>query len=386
MRILYVAHIEGDSSKGAANADMSLLAALERHGHFVRQVWNVGAPRVIRHDNLHLLLEAPRKCERVVLAEVSRASYDVVFANQPLSWRAARALGRGSQESVFIGRSHGWEPRVFEAHRNYASEDPRGVLRKALSRALRPLLHRQNKLLLKWADGLVVCSRDDKNFLLSNPYLASDRILALSPGLPPAFLESRPPPLTSARCQRLLYVGQFAPFKAPGVVASAMARIMAQRPQVTATWVCEASDHPRVMSLLPPEIRPKVTLLDWMPRSDLIHIYDAHGVYLFPSLFEGFAQTFLEAMSRGMAVLATRIDGMAQAIEHGINGFLFEPSQPQEMADVAVSMIDGDFDSAAIGAAATATAANYTWDRSADAFETFVDQIRTKVEKGSGSD
>ena len=81
-----------------------------------------------------------------------------------------------------------------------------------------------------------------------------------------------------------------------------------------------------------------------MPRENLLHTYDAHGIYLFPSFFEGFAQTFLEAMARGLAVLATRIDGMAQAIRNGKNGYLFERGCPNEMADVAISLIDEQVD------------------------------------------
>jgi len=60
MRLLYVSHAIADASKGAANADLSLLAALRGCGHHIEEVWDIGSPRAIRHDNLHLLLEAPR--------------------------------------------------------------------------------------------------------------------------------------------------------------------------------------------------------------------------------------------------------------------------------------------------------------------------------------
>jgi glycosyltransferase involved in cell wall biosynthesis len=113
-----------------------------------------------------------------------------------------------------------------------------------------------------------------------------------------------------------------------------------------------------------------------MPRENLLRTYDAHGIYLFPSFFEGFAQTFLEAMARGLAVLATRVDGMAQAIRNGENGYLFERGRSAEMADVAISLIDEQVDLDQLGREARRTAADYTWDRSAGMFENFVTSLR----------
>ena len=51
-------------------------------------------------------------------------------------------------------------------------------------------------------------------------------------------------------------------------------------------------------------------------------IADPDPAYVFPARFEGFAQTFHEAMARGMVVLASRIDGMKEAIRDGENGLL----------------------------------------------------------------
>jgi glycosyltransferase involved in cell wall biosynthesis len=113
-----------------------------------------------------------------------------------------------------------------------------------------------------------------------------------------------------------------------------------------------------------------------MPRDELRAVYDAHGIYLFPSYFEGFAQTFLEAMARGVAVLATGIDGMAQAIDSGRNGYLFERDRPAEMAGVAISLMDGKVDLEVLGLEARRTAEQYTWPRSAEKFERFTASLR----------
>ena len=43
------------------------------------------------------------------------------------------------------------------------------------------------------------------------------------------------------------------------------------------------------LALLPPPVRGRVTFLAWMPREQLMKVYDRHGIFLFPSRFEGFA-------------------------------------------------------------------------------------------------
>ena len=371
-----MANNSADASKGAANADLSLLRALRERGHAVEDHWEIGEPRKIRHDNLHLLIEAPRSCEREVIHKLDKTQFDVVLVNQPLGWRTARSLARRATGPLFVARSHGWEPRVFTEQRPYLGRDKRGWLRTTASDVLRPFLHRQNELVLRWADGIVVCSKDDRDYILTTSDIPERKVLAMPPGLPPEFLRSPAPSLTADRCRRLLYVGQYALFKGPSVVAAAMVQTLERRPDVSATWVCAASDHPRVRALFPEVIQHRITLLDWMPRETLLRIYDAHGIYLFPSFFEGFAQTFLEAMARGLAVLATRVDGMAQAIRNGENGYLFERGCPTEMADVAISLIDDQVDLVRLGREARRTAADYTWDRSAGMFENFVGSLR----------
>jgi len=66
-------------------------------------------------------------------------------------------------------------------------------------------------------------------------------------------------------------------------------------------------------------------------------------VCAFPSLFENFPYTCLEAMARGAAVIGSRAGGMAEMIEHGVSGLLVEPSSPAELSAAIVSVLsDGE--------------------------------------------
>lgn len=61
---------------------------------------------------------------------------------------------------------------------------------------------------------------------------------------------------------------------------------------------------------------------------DLTSYYEQADLYLQPSIAEGLPLSILEAMAYGLPVIASRIDGIPEAVQDGINGELFDISQP----------------------------------------------------------
>jgi GT2 family glycosyltransferase len=185
--------------------------------------------------------------------------------------------------------------------------------------------------------------------------------------------------------KRLLYVGQFAAIKGPAVAAAAMVSILRREVGVTATWVCAQSDHEKVAALFPEALRARVALVGWLPREELVRVYDEHGIFIFASHFEGFGQTFLEAMARGMVVLATRVGGMREVIRDGENGFLFDFGASIRIAEKALEVISNPVLAKEVSAAARKTAEAFTWARSAERFEEFVHNLGEPSIAGSPS-
>lgn len=60
--------------------------------------------------------------------------------------------------------------------------------------------------------------------------------------------------------------------------------------------------------------------------------YAAADVFCSPSLEENMANTVLEALSCGVPVVAFRIGGMPDMIEHGVNGLLAKPLDDEDLA------------------------------------------------------
>ncbi len=73
-----------------------------------------------------------------------------------------------------------------------------------------------------------------------------------------------------------------------------------------------------------------VRFIGWVSREDLPKLYQEHEVLVLPSYEEGMPNVVLEAMASGLAVIAARIGGVDELVEHERNGLLFESDQELE--------------------------------------------------------
>jgi glycosyltransferase involved in cell wall biosynthesis len=106
-------------------------------------------------------------------------------------------------------------------------------------------------------------------------------------------------------------------------------------------------------------------------REDVGNVLLASDVFFLPSLSEGLSNALLEAMSSGLAPLASRVGGTAETISDGTNGMLFERDD-EEGARAAARRLDSEAGLAARlgGAARAEVEACYALDRVVTRLET----------------
>ena len=92
---------------------------------------------------------------------------------------------------------------------------------------------------------------------------------------------------------------------------------------------------------------PRIIFTGW--ENDPERYLAASDIFILPSYGEGMPNTLLEAMSSGCACLATRIGGVTDIIEDGINGLLFSPGDRVSLAALLVSLISKPERTAALG-------------------------------------
>jgi glycosyltransferase involved in cell wall biosynthesis len=82
------------------------------------------------------------------------------------------------------------------------------------------------------------------------------------------------------------------------------------------------------------------TFPGFMKGDDLVAAYRAADVFLFPSTTETFGLVALEAMACRTPVIAANTGGVLDIVKHGVNGFFFEPDQPQQIAPLVHQLRD----------------------------------------------
>jgi N-acetyl-alpha-D-glucosaminyl L-malate synthase BshA len=74
-------------------------------------------------------------------------------------------------------------------------------------------------------------------------------------------------------------------------------------------------------------------------QEDIIPLLSAADLFLLPSAQESFGLAALEAMACGVPVVASRVGGLPEVIDHGTSGFLHEPADLDGMAASAIALL-----------------------------------------------
>lgn len=95
--------------------------------------------------------------------------------------------------------------------------------------------------------------------------------------------------------------------------------------------------------------------------SRLADAYHAADVFVLPSVHEPFGIVVLEAWAARCPVLASRVGGIPHFVKDGVDGFLFDPSRPDEFVKLFQSLsFDRLIESA--GRGLEKVLSHYTWD------------------------
>ena len=177
----------------------------------------------------------------------------------------------------------------------------------------------------------------------------------VEPGLfadAPAF--SHPRPYVAA-------VGRLVPQKGFDVLLEAFARLDA--PEVDLLIAGDGPERRRLEALRERlGLGARVHLLGAVDRATVASLYRGARLVACPSRWEGLPLVCLEAMASGRAVVASRVDGIPDAVGDGETGLLVPPEDPLALADALGALLEDGPRRERLGARARAlVCAELTW-------------------------
>jgi glycosyltransferase involved in cell wall biosynthesis len=110
--------------------------------------------------------------------------------------------------------------------------------------------------------------------------------------------------------------------------------------------------------------------------ADTRQVYAATDILLMPSRFEGLPMTLLEAMAMGLPVVASKLDGIAEVIQDGREGFLIDSNDTQGFVERCAAVLENPANSSELATNARAKIeAHFSVERMTSAVEAIYDQF-----------
>jgi glycosyltransferase involved in cell wall biosynthesis len=260
--------------------------------------------------------------------------------------RAARMLGRPLGRARIVAtlqvsyREERWAVRPIRDRGRRVSWPTLGEWVFAWLRA--PILAGLGQVTARLADAVVAPSRTTA-LELARDYRCSVRAV-----IPNGVLSAAAPPTDEVRSiadeSTVLYVGRLRTRKAVAVLLEAMALLAARRPDLR---LVIAGDGEQAAALrrraARGDLSGRVEFLGARSRDEVAAWYRRAAVLCLPSIYEGFPVTIVEAMAAGLPVVATRVAGVPEAVDHGATGLLVDPEDAAALA-TAIERVTEDID------------------------------------------
>ena len=122
-------------------------------------------------------------------------------------------------------------------------------------------------------------------------------------------------------------------------------------------------------------IKPRVNFVGFVQDDQLRYLYETSSIFVFTSQNESFGVVLLEAMTAGLAVIATNVSALPEVV--GDAALLVNPDNPAEIRRALERLIADDALIARLGDKGRVQARKFDWPTIANQYETLYERVRT---------
>jgi len=142
----------------------------------------------------------------------------------------------------------------------------------------------------------------------------------------PNFADLPPPDLKSPRAGGL-FVGRLSQEKGIDLLLAALRLMPRDIVMPDVLVIGEGPEYERVSG------HPNIRMLGWLQQPQLFDAMRGSSYLILPSVwYENSPRTLIEAFGCGLPVIASRLGALAELVDHGRTGLLFDPQSPSELA------------------------------------------------------
>jgi glycosyltransferase involved in cell wall biosynthesis len=257
----------------------------------------------------------------VALGRLAGRPGAILFVNSAHSWRGllrdipllagARCLRHGS-----VVLLHGSAPELLAA----SPRSPFAWASRAFARCADAVLVLSTEELDRWREGAPA----GHFFLVSNPFEATMRDMPRTAHEPPG----------------VLFVGRLMREKGVFDLAEAFRRVR-QTEACGLSLVGDGPDAAQLGAWLREQgLIDQAPIHGYAEGPDLARHYESADIFVLPTYWsEGFPTVLAEAMDAGLAIVTTRMRGMADHLTDGVNCLFVEPRDPEGLAAAVTRLI-----------------------------------------------
>lgn len=180
----------------------------------------------------------------------------------------------------------------------------------------------------------------------------------------------------------VIFVGRLVYEKGVHILLEAWPRVVAELPaRLVIAGAGSASDEFRLRAA---ELGVSVEFLGFISDEDRNRLYAVGDVAVFPSLYEPFGIVALEAFAAGCPVIVSDAGGLAEVVQHELNGLVVPAGDAVALANALLASLHAPAESRLRAARGAALArAYYTWNRIAGEVKAVYDRVWTEWKAGA---
>lgn len=136
----------------------------------------------------------------------------------------------------------------------------------------------------------------------------------------------------------LLSVGRLVYQKGHEFLISALSRVLPDFPRAKAVICGDGNLHEALEAQIA-GLRLEDSVLLLGNRTDIDRFLSSADIFVLPSRWEGLPVSLLEAMGMGVPVIVTRVEGVEEVVEDGVQGLLVPPEDSAALAGALVELM-----------------------------------------------